>query len=236
MVDGSTGMRFLAALTASFIFSLAVLAVAVGVAGLAGDSARVWMTSWEAQRRVSESNQWERAYSRLLFARRLNPLNADYSANLGRLMEWGSWRESPDSLDFTRLRANAESFYLEAIRKRPSWGYAWANFAENRLLQGDSDEEFLAALEMAMVLAPWEPWVQRKVAWMGMATWEKLSDRTRTLVKENIRRAMDLETFTDEIVRLAVHYDWLEHLRPMLHSERQLAVLKFVLEQLEAQW
>jgi len=229
-------MRTLAALTASLVFSLAVLAVVFGVADLAGNSARGWMTSWETQRRVGDAGQWEKAHSRLAFARRLNPLSADYSANLGHLMEWRSWHEPPDSPGFTQARANAEFFYLEAIRRRPSWGYAWANFAENRLLLGNSDGKFLRALEMAMALAPWEPLVQRKVAWMGMATWGKLPDPTRELVTENIRRIVELEDFSNEIVRFAIHYDWLEHLKPMLHSKRQRAGLEFVLKQVEAQW
>jgi len=228
-------MRFLAALTASLVFSLALLAIVFGAADLAGRSARGWMTSWETQRRVSDAAQWNQAHSRLLMAHRLNPLNADYSANLGHLMEWRSWHASQGSREFTRDRANAEAFYLDAISRRPSWGYAWANFAENRLLQGNADEKFLRAMEMAMALAPWEPLVQRKIAWIGMATWEDLPHSTRELVRENIRRIVELEDFSTQIVRLAIHYDWLDHLIPMLHTERQRKGLTFVLKQLEAQ-
>ena len=229
-------MRFLAALTASLVFSLALLAIVFGAADLAGHSARGWMTSWEAERRVSDVAQWNQAHSRLLIAHRLNPLNADYRANLGHLMEWRSWHESPDGLGFTPARANAEAFYLDAISRRPSWGYAWANFAENRFLQGNTDEKFLRAMEMAMALAPWEPLVQRKVAWMGMATWEDLPHSTRELVREDIRRIVELEDFSTQIVRLAMHYGWLDHLKPMLRTERQREGLTSVLEQLEAQW
>jgi hypothetical protein len=229
-------MRILATLTASVLFSLASLAIVFGVADLADNSARGWMTSWETQRRVSDVAQWNQAHSRLLMAHRLNPLNADYSANLGHLMEWRSWHESPDSLGFTQARADAEVFYLEAVGRRPSWGYAWANFAETRLLQGKSDEKFLRAMEMAISLAPWEPVVQRKIAWMGMATWGDLPDSTRELVRESILRIVELEDYSSQIVRLAVHYDWLEHLKPMLRTKRQRAALAFVLQQLEAQW
>ena len=228
-------MRFLAALTASLVFSLALLAIVFGAADLAGNSARGWMTSWEAQRRVSDVGQWNQAHSRLLMAHRLNPLNADYSANLGHLMAWRSWHESPDSLESTRARADAEAFHLDAISRRPSWGYAWANFAENRFLQGSTDEKFLRAIEMAMALAPWEPMVQRKIAWVGMATWEDLPHSTRELVKENVRRIVELEDFSNQIVRLAVQFDWLDHLKPMLHTERQRRGLTSVLEHLEAQ-
>ena len=217
-------------------FSLAVVALGFGIAGLAGDSVRVWMKTWERQGYVNDAQQWDQAYSRLLLARRLNPLKADYSADLGRLMEWRAWRQQPDSPGNARDRANAEFFYMEAIGVRPGWGYAWANFAENRLLQGKSDVEFLHALEMATIYAPWEPWVLQKVAWMGMATWDQLPDRMRPIVKESIRRNVVLETFPYDIVRLAVQYNWLDHLTPMLHTKRQLDALEFVLEQLETRW
>ena len=225
-----------AGLTASIAFSLAVVALGFGIAGLAGDSVRVWMKTWERQGHVNDSQQWDQAYSRLLLARRLNPLKADYSADLGHLMEWRAWRQLTDSPEEEHDRANAEFFYMEAIGARPGWGYAWANFAENRLLQGKLDVEFLRALEMATIYAPWEPWVLQKVAWMGMATWDQLPDRMRPIVKESIRRIVVLEAFPYDIVRLAVQYNWLDHLTPMLHTKRQLDAREFVLEQLKTRW
>ena len=228
--------RLFAALTASIAFSLAAVALGFGIAGLAGDTVRVWMKGWERQGYVNDIQQWDEAYSRLLLARRLNPLNADYSADLGRLMEWKAWHQLPDSSENGRVRASAEFFYLEAIGSRPGWGYAWANFAENRLLEGKLDMEFLRALEMATIYAPWEPWVLQKVAWMGMATWEQLPDRMRPIVKESIRRIVVLETFPNDIVRLAVQYNWLDQLTPMLHTKSQLDALDFVLKQLERRW
>ena len=217
-------------------FSLAVIALGFGIAGLADDTVRVWMKSWERQRQLGDVSQWDQAYSRLRVARRLNPLNADYSANLGHLMAWRAWSQLPGSREHAEDRANAERMYLKSIGVRPGWGYAWASFAEIQLLQGNSGAEFVHALEMAIIQAPWEPWVQKKVAWMGMATWEDLPNPTREMVSENIRRTVILGRFPDEIIRIAAQYDWLEHLRPMLQTERQLDTAKFVHKQLEAQW
>lgn len=231
-----TRTRLFAALTAFIAFSLAAVALGFGIAGLAGDSVRVWMKTWERQGYVNDAQQWDQAYFRLSLARRLNPLKADYSADLGRLMEWRAWRQLPDAPENARDRAIAEFFYREAIGSRPGWGYAWANFAENRLLQGKLDVEFLRALEMATIYAPWEPWVLLKVAWMGMATWDQLPDHMRPIVKESIRRLVELEAFPYDIVRLAVQYNWLDRLTPMLHTKRQLDALEFVLEQLETRW
>ena len=226
-------MRLLATAAASLAFALGVMALLQGFAGLAGDSARVWMLSWQEQGKVSDRAQWETAFERLQLARRLSPLNAGYSADLGRLMEWHSWQQSPGSGRSVASRALAEEYYLEAISSRPSWGFAWAHYAENRLLQGRSGKEFQIALGRAIELSPWEPGVQRKVAWMGMAVWDLLPTELRDRVRENIERAVQLDVYRYEIVRLAVQYDWLQHLKPMMRSESQVATLEFVLKQID---
>ena len=224
----SIRVRLFAALTASALFSLAAISLGFGVANLADDSVRVWMRGWENKRHVTDNQQWEKAYSRLLLAHRLNPLNANYTADLGRLMEWSSWRHPLDDPKYIGERANAEYFYKNAIRARPTWGYAWANFAENRLLQGKFDKKFLHAIEMSIDYGPWEPWVLKKVAWMGMATWDELPERVRPKIKASIRRSVAIESDLNEIVRLAIQYDWLDNLKPMLLTDRQREALRFV--------
>lgn len=229
-------VRVLAALTASAALSVAALALAFGIAGLAHDTARVAMKAWERQGHVSGAGQWQQANSRLLLARRLNSFNADYHADLGRMMEWRAWGTVRDGREPGRDRAHADRYYREAIDRRPGWGYAWANFAENRFLQGKLDAEFLRALEMAMEQAPWEPRVLEKVAWMGMAAWSRLPDSAREPVAESIRRMVELEESPYDIVRLAAQYGWLDRLRPMLHTERQLKAYRMVLEHLDSRW
>jgi len=233
-LHGLTGDRLFAALAASALFSLAMVALAFGVAGLASDNAHLWMRSWEGQGRIDDVRQWEQAHSRLQLARRLNPLKADYDATMGHLMAWRALGRQPGSAGSVDARTSAERYYLAAVRGRPGWGYAWVNLAENRLLQGKLDAEYVHALEMAIFFAPWEPWVQKKVAWLGMATWDELPDRSRELVRDSIRRMVVLGEFPNEVVRLAVQYDWLEQLRPMLQTERQRSALDFVFKQLES--
>ncbi len=117
-------MRLLAAAAASLAFTLVVIALLQGFAGLAGDSARAWMLVWQERGNVGHPAQWESAHERLQFARRFNPLNADYSADLGRLMEWRAWQQRPGSAESAASRVLADEFYREAISRRPSWGFA----------------------------------------------------------------------------------------------------------------
>ena len=205
------------------------MALALGVANLASVSTHAWMREWEERRLVGEPKDWNTAYQRLELARHLNPLNADYSANLGRLMEWQAWRHLPESAESMKYRARSSQFYAAAIRKRPSWGFAWAHYAENRLLSGNRDSKFMTALKNAVLLAPWEPGVQRKVAWMGMATWSEQPAVMRRLVEESIDRTVKMGGNLEELARLAIQYDWLDRLRPMMRTNRQSAALDRVL-------
>lgn len=210
--------------------SLAVLAVGLSIAELATVSARGWMLQWEERRQVGDSGDWNTAYERLSLAHRVNPLNADYSADLGRLMEWRAWRRVLNGEESGPDREEAGRFYRQALGKRPSWGFAWAHLAENRLLAGYRDSVFLEALDNAMRLGAWEPLVQRKVAWMGMATWGDLPPELRRPVEESVRRAVDMESGLEDIVRLAVQYGWTDRLIPMMRNDRQVAALERVME------
>jgi len=234
LADGvSTGMRVLIGLAASLAFSLATLALLQGFAQLSAGSVQALMRDWEADGRIAEWGEWNVAVERLELSRRLNPLDADHSADLGRLMEWRSWRHGPYSSAFDTNRDLANRFYLEAINKRPSWGFAWAHYADNRFIQGRTGSEYQEALGHAIRFSPWEPGTQRKVAWMGIASWKYLRPELREQVRKNIERSVELDVHRYEIIRIAIQYDWMEQLESMLRSESQLATLKRVRQQMD---
>jgi tetratricopeptide (TPR) repeat protein len=230
-VGQMTTRRATAAIVASVSFSLSGVALIFGITDLASSSANMWMRSWETQGYVSNLAQWSAAYSRISLARRLNPLSADHSADLGRLMDWQSLQQSSEGALSMLYRERASRFYREAIEKRPSWGYAWANYAQSQLLLGNREEEVLPALEKAIVLAPWEPQVQRKVAWIGIASWDRLPGRLRAMFEESIRRTVETDSSLVYIARLAIQFNWVDHLIPLLRTERQQALLEYVLQQ-----
>ena len=191
------------------------------------------MREWEEHGYIDDPAQWDAAYGRLSLARKLNPLSADYSADLGRLMDWQSLRQSPESANYAVYRARASEFHRESIGKRPGWGYAWAHYAEHQLYRGNMGADFLLALEKAIVLAPWEPGAQLKVAWIGMTAWDNLPNRMRVIVGNSIRRTVESDGKLADAVRIAVQTGWLDHLTPMIRTETQLTVLERVLKQVE---
>ena len=226
--------RFLAGAVASLLFTLAVVAVFFSLANLAGAPVRMAMAEWEVQQRPGSEDDWQRAFSRLRLARRLNPLSADHSADLGRLLEWRAWQVAPGSRDYTWYRERADKMYMEAVNKRPSWGFGWAHLAENKFLLGNRGESFYFALDKAMTLGPWEPGVQRKVIWMGMASWPDLSETMHSNIRDTVQRAVDLSIYTDEIVKLAIQYDWTNELMPMLRTQRAQNIFDYVNKRIQS--
>lgn len=232
LVPSQVRSRLIAAVASSISFSLCLIAIVYCIAALANGSARSWMAVWEDNGRLSNLAEWHAARDRLRFAVRLTPLNADYAADLGRLMEWAAWRHGPDDERGIQFRRAAVVQYSKVALRRPSWGYGWAHLAESRLLGEGADAGFRHALLKAIELAPWEPQVQRKVAWLGMAAWGELPPDLRDLVRHNVSRAVSLDVHRDEIIRLAFQYEWLDQLRPMLKNERQRAAYEFVAAQM----
>lgn len=228
MAPTKIGSRLLAAAAVSLTFTLGLAAAIYCVADLASGSARAWMRSWEESGHLIDSSQWRIVHGRLRLANRLVPWGADRAADMGRLMEWGAWQHAPHDPRGLIFRETASRHYRMALQRRPGWGYAWAHFAENRLLSGMRDEVFLAALAKATDLAPWEPQVQRKVAWLGMLAWNDLGPRMREIVRRNTARAMTLDVHRYEIIQLAIQFEWLDELRPMLSDERQQAAYALI--------
>ena len=220
--------RLLAAIAASLCFSVTLLAVTVGLADLASQPARQALDSWESHGRIDSNGTWRAAYERLQLARRLNPLNADYHADLGRMLDWQAWQAAGDSARARSLRFAASSHYQDAIARRPTWGFAWAHAAESRALQGHRDHHYFTAFERAATLAPWEPGVRRKLIWMGSLTWNDLPESLRSHVLDSVQRLLERGEGTETELQLVIQNGWHEDVLPVLSPERQSKVLELV--------
>ncbi len=224
------------ALTAAL--ALVAWAAAWGWADLRALGPRQAMAGWERQGYVDDGYDWEGAVTRVESARGLNPVSADYVMELARLYEWRAFQQrlTPELAQAHRVRAM--TYYQEALRLRPSWGAAWAELAQSRVLSDKGMDETLAALERATVFGPWDSEVHRRVIWIGISRWERLPDGARRQVRQVIQRALEIDTtlqapyFIDVfIVETAVHYGWHDQLRGLLTKPAHLKLLDERLQQ-----
>ena len=175
--------------------------------------------------------RWQQAFDRLYQARALDPLNAHYAAELGRHYAWLAWRSGGVADAARSYRHRSGAAYAEAIGHRPSWGYAWANYAESRLLQGAADERAQFALERALALAPWETRTQLKSLLVAFSIWEYLSETQRAMTVAALDRALKAGDDVDLIIRMAVHAGLENLLQSKLNQERHRQLLDQILAQ-----
>lgn len=190
-------------MAAAGCFAAAVLALAWSWADLTVSAARAPENPKRLARMTPE--RWRNAFDRLYQARALDPLNGRYAAELGRHHAWLAWRSGgvPEAARSYRQRSRAA--YAEAISHRPSWGYAWANYAETLLLEGDAGSRTALALERALALAPWETRTQLKSLLVAFSIWDALSEGQRAETVATLRRALLIGDDVDLILRMAVH-------------------------------
>ena len=129
--------------------------------------ARAFMDSW-GKRPTVPAHEWEIARESMAKAVRLHPGQAAYLEDMGELL----FQKPTISAD---LQQQAEAYVRQAVALRPSWPYAWAQFAMARYRLTGWDAEVALALEKAIEFGPWEPSVQIIVAEIGLSSWQELS-------------------------------------------------------------
>jgi hypothetical protein len=87
---------------------------------------------------------------------------------------------------------HALNYFLKAAKQRPVSAYAWANIVIMKHHLKQYDAQFFKALETAILLGPWEPFVQLTVAEVGLANWDRLPPKTQftvlTMIEKGMRR------------------------------------------------
>ena len=221
-------------MVASVCLALAVWTISIGVAYLGAAPTADVLQAWQTSRSVSRVEQWEWVFERLHIARRLNRLRADYPGDIARLHMWQALAFPVDSPESRVHRVHAAAYYREALAHRPTWGLAWLNAAENHIMLAGIDSNAAQAFGRGNQVAPWEPGVQSRTIWMGLAMWEVLPGALRREVTGAVSRSLAINHDVTTTVRLAVQYGWIDRLRPMLLTDAQRDVLSLVERQMGA--
>ncbi len=175
------------------------------------------------------TDRWQTAVRRIQQARAINPFDANYAAELGRHHAWLAWQSQGLAGVSAGHRNISSNGYRQAIRLRPIWGFAWANYAEANLLAGKGNSETGSALWQAIALAPYEPGVQLKVLLVGFSLWDDLPSKLRAEVQATAKRAVEIDNDVNMIIRTAVQTGRESVLASVLSEARHLEALEKVL-------
>jgi hypothetical protein len=195
-------LRIALALGAAALLVLAIHAAALrGLADLAYFPARDTLSNWSRAGVEPTPAQWVAARGALQAARRLEPDNPLFVEETGTLYEKRVAAADPAQPLVRRYLARALDEFRLAARMRPASPFAWSDVALVKFRLAVLDAEFVAAVDNAARLGPWEPGVQRTLADIGFAGWPALSAPARTAIAGAIERG--LITQPKEIARLA---------------------------------
>ncbi len=139
------------------------------------------------------------ALAALNIALRLDPENPNYREDRSRLDYLEAQRS--EGARKAELLDDALFQIRKAIRLRPVSPYAWSMLMQVKMGLGEIDQEFLDALDNALMLGPWEPEIQRAVADAGLNVWAVLNDSQKGKILEDIKRGMTRQP--GEMVRIA---------------------------------
>jgi len=195
-------LRAALALAGAALLVVAMHAAALrGLADLAYFPARHTLNAWSRDGVAPTPAQWVAARGALQEARRLEPDNPLFVEETGRLFEKRVAAADPVQPVVRGYLARALDEFRLAARMRPASPFAWANVALVKFRLGALDAEFVAAVDNAARLGPWEPGVQRTLADLGFAGWNDLPPPARATIAGAIARG--LITQPKEIARLA---------------------------------
>jgi len=156
-------------------------------AAAAGNAFAMWhFDDWRKSDHVPDVRTWKWVHELMRWSTRLDPENAGYRNDMGRLYEYTALNMIQHPSQIAPLLQISLSFFRDAVRLRPSWAQAWANLVLIKLRLRQIDSEFLFAMNRAVQLGPAVPEVQQIVAEAGVANWRWIPVATQQLVLRNI--------------------------------------------------
>ena len=157
-----------------------------------------------------KSNDWETIRFSLSEALTLDPDNPDYLHKSGLAYENEFIYYPLGDASAENYRRKAYHYYTQSLNMRPVWPHHWIDLALVKYRLNELDDEFYQALEQAIALGPWEPWVQRTAADIGMHHWNKLPAHIQSLVKKTVRNGVRHRDSARLMLELVKRYDMFE--------------------------
>lgn len=152
---------------------VAVQCARLGLAGLLVQRAQAETERWAITARAPEKAEVRRVSSLLADSLDYVSDNPWSLEGLGALY-LTRMRLSTNAREALALTRDARVRFLQAIQRRPTSPFLWANLALSKLYLAEFDEEMMNALRRADELGPWEPVVQQTMVFVGLAAWQKL--------------------------------------------------------------
>lgn len=165
--------------------ALACIAASWGLADLASRQLIEKEQEWFIEGSVKSYAEWKQATDWGRLAIKLNPYQARFYEEVGRVYFWRFFVEDRQIESFEQSQSviNEGAEYLrKAIEKRPTWPSTWAYLLRLKSIGGQIDPEFVQIWDRTIVLGDWEPIVQMTLLEAGLIHWPILDADLRERV------------------------------------------------------
>ncbi|WP_143814912.1 hypothetical protein [Magnetofaba australis] len=153
----------------------------------------------------------EHGVNLLLKAQQFNSENPDLNLDLGDLyLRLAALFPQPKSQQIAQLSVDQ---YRQALKKRPTWPYAWINLANAQRKALAPAQAVFASLERAMTLGPWELTLQLGVLRLGMPMWGGWSAEQKRLLRGAMGRVATAPDLQNKLVLAVLRYGLESELR-----------------------
>jgi len=138
----------------------------------------------------------------------------------GHLSEWQAYIAEDDTEIKKQYFSEALSRYRASIKERTTWPYAWFDLAKAKVRASEVDEEFQTALITSIRLGPNERTLQIGVVQLGLLTWSRLDEKTKSTVLDVVN--VILKRSPKNLYQAAASYDKVELLCSLVRGNTWL--------------
>ena len=160
---------------------------------------------WETNNQISSQKDLDYAYHAIQSARWYAKDYPDFIAYEALIYKWHA--STPEYLESNEQRhqllKKALTLYVEEIKQRPTWPYAWSSYANTKMLLNEIDDEFTFAMNKAFYYGSWESQIQLEIINTGLDAWPKLQHETKRLIFKTYSYAFQGNKFMKDIVQKA---------------------------------
>ena len=148
-----------------------------------------FLSDWEDKRQVPTELAWQVAEQAMLNASNWYPAkHGAYAEQLGYMLQWRVYGANPEQADSKDYQQQAIQEFRSASELRPTWPYVWSGLAYAKLVANELDQEFIHAMQQAVYYGPNRIGINRRIAEIGLISWDKLNTELRELTLEQASR------------------------------------------------
>lgn len=184
--------KLLTVIMSLLLLCLAWQSMKMGKANLSFYAANQYLETWLDLNNLTDTVEYQKALRSINDANRSHPDNSHYLITQGLVYEWaGTGSLFSDDKEKTQHLLKAKTYYLDAVKLRPTWPVTWATLAILKWRLGEIDQQLIDYLFQADKFGQHTPEVNQAWLEVGFYLYQNKSTFTAKIVK-GLRKHLEI--------------------------------------------